>query len=352
MDRQLYLDLAASGMRMPIGTDLVLRSHDDAEAILVDGRRLGAVVEEAAMRYHTPIAIPLMDLMVEKEALARMLGVPDDEVPTYHFTSAPGPAASVAVDQGTQQPLTPRIQANVDAIAYVAKNPKLVPVGMSIGPFSLMTKLVADPIGPVYMSGAGVTAEEDPEVLMVEQALKLASRIIEWSIAAQIAAGARAVIVCEPAANRVYLSPKQIARGSDVFERFVMLPNRQLKAQLDDAGVDLILHDCGELMDEMVGQLASLDPVMMSLGSSRLLWEDAARVPNHIVLYGNLPTKRFYANDLTVADVERMACEMLTKMKATGHPFILGSECDVLSVPEARTAIEEKVDTFLRCPCI
>jgi uroporphyrinogen-III decarboxylase len=179
----------------------------------------------------------------------------------------------------------------------------------------------------------------------------MALAVIERCIAVQIDAGASAIVVCEPAANRVYLSPKQLARGSDVFERMVMAPLRRVKAQLDAAGVDLMLHDCGELMDEMVGWLASLDPAMMSLGSSRKLWEDAARVPRTTVLYGNLPTKRFYAPDLTIEQVEAMTCDLLARMRAVDHPFILGSECDVLSVEGAREAIVEKVAAFCTCGC-
>ncbi len=351
MDRSFYLDLAGSGLRMPIGTDLVLREKSDEDAILLDGVRLGEVVVESAQRYRTPLAVPLMDLTVEKEALLTILGVPKAEIPTYHFHGAPGADVAAKVAEGLKGSLTLRMNANVAAIEYVAANTDLVPCGMSIGPFSLMTKLIADPIGPVYMAGTGVTADEDPEVKAVEEALELAQMVIERSLAAQIEAGAKLIIVCEPAANLVYFSPKQLAKGSDVFERMVMAPNRRLKAQLDAAGVDLFFHDCGELMDEMVAQFATLEPVIMSLGSSRKLWEDAARVPKSIVLYGNLPTKRFYAADLTVAQVEDMACDLLGKMAAAGHPFILGSECDVLSVPDVREAITEKVAAFLGCGC-
>jgi hypothetical protein len=45
MDRQFYLNLAASGLSMPIGTHLVLHEHSDPGAIVQDGRRLGREVE-------------------------------------------------------------------------------------------------------------------------------------------------------------------------------------------------------------------------------------------------------------------------------------------------------------------
>ncbi|MBM3496789.1 MAG: hypothetical protein FJX72_21080, partial [Armatimonadetes bacterium] len=60
MDRQFILDLAASHLRMPIGADLVLREKPDNAAIVFDGPALGAVVAEAARRYRTPLAIPLI----------------------------------------------------------------------------------------------------------------------------------------------------------------------------------------------------------------------------------------------------------------------------------------------------
>ncbi|MCS7309638.1 MAG: hypothetical protein NZ741_05410, partial [Armatimonadetes bacterium] len=86
MERSFYLQLAQQGLRMPIGTDLVLHEKPDVQGILVDGHRLGQVVEEAARRYRTPLAIPHMDLMIEKTALLELLGVPAEQIPTYHFS--------------------------------------------------------------------------------------------------------------------------------------------------------------------------------------------------------------------------------------------------------------------------
>ena len=68
--------------------------------------------------------------------------------------------------------------------------------------------------------------------------------------------------------NVTYVSPRQLARGSDVFERYVMRPNRALRAMLAEAGVDLMLHDCGELVEPMLVSLASLDPASESLSAA------------------------------------------------------------------------------------
>ena len=157
------------------------------------------------------------------------------------------------------------------------------------------------------------------------------------------------MMICEPAAYTAFLSPRQLKAGSSIFERLVMEPNLRLKAALDAAGCDLIFHDCGELIDPMVEAFAHrLHPVILSLGGSRKLWEDARLVPSDVVLYGNLPTKSFYSDGaMPVEEVIRRTKELLANMKACGHPHILGSECDVLFVPEARETILKKVDAMM-----
>jgi uroporphyrinogen-III decarboxylase len=340
MDRNYYLDLAAGGLRMPIGTHLVLQEYKDHEEVILDGDRLGGVVAQTADRFNTPLAVPLMDLKLEKEALLEALGIPAVDIESFHFDSAPN------VDPAFH--LTPRMKATCDAIAHVAKKPGLVPMGMGIGPFSLMTKLVADPIAPVYLAGTGLTVDEDPEVALVERAIEIGTRIILEYFTAQIDAGAKAIIVCEPAANLVYFSPKQLENGFEIFDRYVTEPMRRVKSLLDSRGVDLVFHDCGELTDGMVERFATLDAAMISFGCSRHLWDDAAMIPKSTVLYGNLPTKKFMSSQLTVAEVERLAKSLVEKMREAGHPFILGSECDVLSVPGSEREILAKVDAFMR----
>jgi len=170
--------------------------------------------------------------------------------------------------------------------------------------------------------------------------LELGIRIILHSIAAQVKAGAKAIFIAEPAANTVFLSPNQIADGADIFDRYVMSYNRQLKAFLDEHDVDLFFHCCGELNEYMLRKFCTLDPAILSLGNSRVLWEDAAIVPKDIVLFGNLPSKQFYSdNVITAAEVARRAEELVRNMHAANHPFILGTECDVLSVPGCERAI-------------
>ena len=353
MNREYYLDLAESGLCLPIGTDLVLHEQQDAEAVLADGARLGRVIAETARRFHAPLAIPHMDLELEKQLLAEMLGIPAGDAAKFHFTRVPDRADFAALPAAAQGPLPARLQAHVDSVAYIASQTELLPIGMAIGPFSLTTKLLDDPITPIALSGLGMTADDDEGIALLEAVLELSIQTILRSLAAQVRAGARAIFIAEPAANRVYFSPNQMASGADIFERYVMVYNRQLKAFLEDHGVDLIFHCCGELTDTMVTAFTQLDPAILSLGSSRNLWEDAALVPKTTVLYGNLPSKRFYSDELiTVAEVSASGQALCARMRAVRHPFILGTECDVLSVPGREKTIHEKVCAIQHCGCL
>lgn len=341
MDRQYYLDLAASGLSMPIATDLLLHEQPDPQAVLLDGRRLGQVVRATAERIGTPLAVPLMDLRIEKQAIAMALGLDETEHETFHFDSPPTDEQIEQVVAHVDAHPTPRMTATCQAIAHVAGESDLLPIGMCIGPFSLATKLMTDPIMPAYMLGLG--DESDPEAHMMIQILKLTEAVVQRYVAQQARAGAKAMFCCEPAANRVYLSPNQMSGEGDIFDRCAIEPLRRLCDLMRQHEVDLILHDCGELTDEMVERLAALEPAILSLGGSRVLWEDARLVPDHVVLYGNLPSKQFYDDHTMPPEkVSAMAAELVQKMKTTGQPFILGTECDVLCVAGSEARIRSK----------
>lgn len=354
MSRHYYLDLARQDVALPIGAELVLKQHPDPAAILLDGPRLGRVIEDAARRFRTPLAFPIMDLQLEKAVLLETMGVPVADVAQFHFDTAPDPAQIALVrDRLRSGDLTPRMRANNDAIRHIAQNTDLVPVGMCIGPVSLMTKLIADPITPIFMAGSGETAAENEEVALVETCLELAVTVILESLRHQIAAGARAVFIAEPAANKVFFSPRQFdADAGELFNRYVFDTNRRIAALLAEHDVDLLFHCCGELIDPMLETFTRLHPALLSLGSSRDLVHDAKIVPLDIVLFGNLPSKQFYSETLIIPEqVEQRGRDLLATMRATGHPFILGTECDTLHVPGCETHIWNKVDAILRCAC-
>jgi uroporphyrinogen-III decarboxylase len=347
--RELFLELARRGHRVPIATDLVLRAHADADAILADGARLGAVIAEAARAFQTPLALPLMDLSLEKAELLGLLGVPAAERDSYHVSAPPERAERDAIVARLETaPPGAAVEVRLEAVRYVARETDLLPIAMCIGPFSLTTKLLADPIPALYLSGAGRTPRDETAVALLEACHALAVACVLRQVRLSLAAGARAVLLCEPAANRVYVSPRQMARGSDVFERLVLEPNRRVADLLAEHDADLLFHCCGEIETRMLDGFCSLHPAVLSLGSSRRLWEDAARVPSDVVLYGNLPSKLFYSDEAMPASrVAELAHALAARMRECGHRFILGTECDTLHVEGASATISAKVARML-----
>ena len=350
MSRDYFLELAKQELRMPIGVDLVLHKHADHELILRDGERLGALLAEAAEVFKTPLAFPLMDLRLEKATLLPFFGVPAAEADAFHFVRAPGADEIARFEEAlVKTPPPARMAAQLGALRYIVERTTLYPVGMSIGPYSLASKLMVDPITPVYLAGEGFTGAEDSDVALLEAAMRIALVTVRHSVAQQLAAGAKAVFIAEPAANLVFFSPLQIQGGSNVFERFAIGPNRNIAQLVAEHDADLLFHCCGELVDEMLDGFCSLRPAMLSLGSSRKLWEDAKRVPKDIVLYGNLPSKQFYSDGIMpIAKVDALAAELIAKMRAAKHPFILGTECDTLCVDGCSERIRAKLARLLR----
>ena len=337
--RQKLHQLASAGHRAPIGTHLVLHEKPDAGEIVKNGAALGGVIVETAKRFNTPLAVPLMDLTIEKEALLLTMGVEPDSIASFQF--------SQVMDLPSKVAPTPRMETACSAIRTAAAHPDLLPMGMGIGPFSLMTKLLSDPITPVFLAGSGMSPEDEPDIEIVLRCIEAGTKLVMDYLAMQVDAGAQAVIVCEPAANLVYFSPNQLAENFEIFDRLVTEPMKKVRAMLAEKGAELVFHDCGELTTEMISRFAELDPAMVSLGGSRVLWEDAPLFSKDTVMYGNLPSKRFYSPQLTVEEVRETSRAILGKMAETGHPFILGSECDVLSVPGSEAEILAKVEAFL-----
>jgi uroporphyrinogen-III decarboxylase len=322
MERSFYLELARRKLAMPIGADLVLHEQDDPEAVRLDGPRLGEVIAEAARRYRTPLAFPLMDLQIEKEAMELWGGDPAQGEPT------------------------PRMRAAMEAIGHVSQQDGLVPMGMAIGPFSLLTKLMDDPITSVYL--ASHADEGDEELEEVESTLEQATAVIARWLNLQMDAGAKAICVCEPAANTVYLSPNQLEEDPGIFDRFVIRYNKRLAQLLADRGVDLVFHDCGELIPMMIEAFQQLEPAILSLGSPVKLWEAAQYTRPETVLFGNLPSKKFFSDkEYPESALQAEAQELRARMDATGHPYILGSECDVLTVRGCECAIHRKTRLLL-----
>jgi hypothetical protein len=347
MSREPWQDWARRGLRAPLVTDLFLHEEPDPESARRDGAALARVIERAARRWGSPLGLPLMDLRLEKADLLGRLGLDEDAADRFHLDGPP--------DEPTRRALLappepgPGSAARDRALSLLARQTDLLPVGMAIGPFSLATKLLKDPITPLALLGSGVSPADDATLRTLLEAHEAAEVAVGHAIRRQLAAGARAILLCEPTASTAFFSPRQLRAGATTFDRLVIAPARRLKALLDESDADLIFHDCGELVPEMVAAFGrEIHPAVLSLGSSRRLWEDAALVPDDVVLYGNLPTKSFYSDAAMPAEeVARRTGDLLAAMARCGHPHILGSECDVLHVSESAATIRAKVEVMM-----
>ena len=347
MDTAYYLKLAEDNVRLPIAADLVLHEREDPVTCRYNGECLGKVIIESAERFNMPLAFPLMDLRTEKEWILTQLAVPVEEIDTFHFDDDLDEASIEKLAQLVNAAPTKRMEATLGALRYVANNSDKVPVGMCIGPFSLMTKLLADPITAAYQVGLDPEDEESEMVLKLMEVSTEA--IIQW-IRLQAEAGVKAVCLCEPAYNVVYVSPNQIDQDASILDTLVLNFNRRIKAAMKEMGVDLIFHDCGELNEAIIRSFNKLEPSILSLGSPCKLPEIAHLINPNTVIMGNLPSKKFYTDaEMTVDMVKTESRKLLEAMKATGHPFILASECDVLSVPGCEELIMQKVVALATC---
>ncbi|MCW5966378.1 MAG: hypothetical protein KIT83_20240, partial [Bryobacterales bacterium] len=192
MERSFYLDLAHRGLCMPIGADLLLHECETPGNVELDGRALGKVLLRTAMRYGKPLAFPLMNLRLEKADLADYLGIGEGEADSFHFETVPSRELVEEWSAAQGRAFPAQHQASHGALRFVATETDLLPVGMLIGPFSLTTKMLADPISPVALAGLGAQGNDDPALLRFERCLQLATATVLRAAVAQIESGARA----------------------------------------------------------------------------------------------------------------------------------------------------------------
>ena len=85
MDRSYYLQMAKNGARMVLATDLVLKEKNNHEELLNDGDELGKIILESSNRYNLDLALPFMDLSLEKEWLLTLLDIEKSKIEKFHF---------------------------------------------------------------------------------------------------------------------------------------------------------------------------------------------------------------------------------------------------------------------------
>ena len=248
MTRSYFLDLARSGRACPMATDLVLNEEPDPEAARRDGDAAGpgrgtarAALGLAAWPCRSwtcgsrrPTCWPAWE-----SARKRRTGSTSPR-PLDH-----GDAGGAA---GGEAPAVPEARHATGPCGTSRDRPTSCPIGMTIGPFSLATKLMADPITAAALLGSGVTPEDDPQVKLLCDCLEAAEATVLESVRRQLEQGARAVLVCEPAASiGLSLASPDQGRLADLRAAGA---RAQRAARVRSSGTprrDLIFHDCGEL---------------------------------------------------------------------------------------------------------
>jgi hypothetical protein len=204
---QLFLELARSGFRAPFCCDVVLHEEANPDGVRRDGPALAAVLRRSALEWSAPLGLSLMDLTLEKTDLLGALGVSEEEAERFRFNEPLDDAArqTLMMESGWQCAAS---RARDDAMRVLAAEGNLFPIGMCIGPFSLTTNLMADAVTATALAGTGVMSSEEPQVRLLYQCLEVAEAAVGRALRRQVAAGAAAILLCEPAASTTFLSPR------------------------------------------------------------------------------------------------------------------------------------------------
>ena len=275
---------------------------------------------EAAERFDNPMALPVMDLTLEKDILLQTMGIPAEETAAFHFDDVPGPEQLAELARGLYVTTRhPRIKANCEALSLPRHAGTVVSVGMrSIGPFSLLTKLVKDRIVRFSWRAAASRRRTSRDVALIHAVLALAEAVVRGNGAAQIEAPARAIFLASRRRTGSIFRRGRSGRRDGlrrVRDRAQPAPEAcARRRRRRSAFPRLRRSDSGD------GHfLRELKPKLISFGSSVKLWEIEKYVDTDVVIFGNLPTRKFDPDEeVPLEVVEDLMAEIEEKLGATG----------------------------------
>ena len=102
----------------------------------------------------------------------------EEDSDSFHFAEPIPDADFVRLLSGAGAVLVPGSVARDEALELIAAQDGLMPIGMLIGPFSLVTRLMKDPITAAGLAGGGMTAEDATEVRLLMQCLEVAEKLV------------------------------------------------------------------------------------------------------------------------------------------------------------------------------
>lgn len=276
--------------------------------LVTDPQAQSAVAVALQERYATPAALTAMDLSVEAEAFGCEILWSEGEVPTVTGAVVTDLAAARALR--VPEPGEGRTGVYLEAARRLANRPGRPPVlAGCIGPFSLAARLAG-------VSEALMLTATEPELM--HTLLEKSARFLANYLQAFRAAGARGVIMAEPAAG--LLSPAAMREFSSAYIRQIA------ETVGRNSEFAFVLHNCAARLVHLPAvRETGLD--LFHFGAPMDLVAALGQVPPGVVLCGNLDPAAVFVQStpeqVTAATEARLA---------TTRPwrnFIVSSGCDV-----------------------
>jgi len=263
---------------------------------------------KVAQRVNSGAAVSFMDLSVEAEAFGSKIACSDIEVPTVTnvILNDPEDAFSLEVPQVGAG----RTALYIEAIRKVASEITDRPVFAGcIGPYSLAGRLMG-------MTELMLNCYDEEDA--VHETLKKVSSFIEKYILAFKEAGANGVVIAEPAAGLI--SP---ALMSDFSADYI----REIIEHVQDENFIVIYHNCGNAVNKMAKEIASLGAKGYHFGNAVSMAEMIPQMPADALVMGNVDP----AGTLRNGNPDKVRTETLEIMnECCKYPnFVISSGCDV-----------------------
>jgi uroporphyrinogen decarboxylase len=258
-------------------------------------------------RYQTPFALSAMDLSAEAEAFGCEVALSESEIPTVtgRLVTTLEEARRLAVPK----PGDKRTRVYLETVGLLAKLPgEPFVLGGCIGPFSLAARFVG-------VSEAMELTMTEPELMAT--LLEKATSFLGAYVAEFKAAGARGVIMAEPAAG--LLSPRAMSQFSSVYIR-------RIGELVNDGDFTLILHNCAAKLLHLPAILGT-GLGAFHFGAPMDMAAALGQVAGDMILCGNLDPAGVFVQ-LPPEQVHARVTGLLELRRR--HPnFVISSGCDL-----------------------
>ncbi len=258
-------------------------------------------------RYGSLFALSAMDLSAEAEAFGCTVHISPTEIPTVtgRLVTNMEQAKALSIPQAGDKRTCVYLEA-VRLLCRLEGNPFVF--GGCIGPFSLAARLVG-----VSEALELTLAEPDLMHLLVDKTATFLANYIK----AFIAAGARGVLMAEPAAG--LLSPRGISAFSSAYIR-------RIASSLNHPTFTLLLHNCAAKLLHLPA-IRETGLNTYHFGAPMDLLGALEKVPSDVVLCGNLDPAAVFVQS-SPAEIGGRTKQLLASTISRRN-YVISSGCDV-----------------------